>query len=117
MKSYGFTLGLSSTLQKIEQQESSVIRGGGFAGLRGLKRFRLASPDSRVARVDDFHLILGSDSFPLRERRRSDSQGSFIRPASSRFYQTARTSRDAPTGHKLFNHDSISLQPRRWAHI
>ena len=28
-----------------------------------------------------------------------------------------RTSRDAPTGHKLFNFISRSLQPRRWAHI
>ena len=28
-----------------------------------------------------------------------------------------RTSRDAPTGHKLFNFISTSLQPRRWAHI
>ena len=27
------------------------------------------------------------------------------------------TSRDAPTGHKLFNFISTSLQPRRWAHI
>ncbi len=27
------------------------------------------------------------------------------------------TTRDAPTGHKLFNFISTSLQPRRWAHI
>ena len=27
------------------------------------------------------------------------------------------TSRGAPTGHKLFNFISTSLQPRRWAHI
>ncbi len=26
-------------------------------------------------------------------------------------------SRDAPTGHKLFNFISTSLHPRRWAHI
>ena len=28
-----------------------------------------------------------------------------------------RTSRDAPTAHKLFNFIPTSLQPRRWAHI
>jgi hypothetical protein len=28
-----------------------------------------------------------------------------------------RTSHDAPTGHKLFNFTSTSLQSRRWAHI
>jgi hypothetical protein len=28
-----------------------------------------------------------------------------------------RTSRGAPTGHKLFNFTSFSFQSRRWAHI
>ena len=28
-----------------------------------------------------------------------------------------RTSRDAPTGHKLFKFIPTSFQPRRWAHI
>jgi hypothetical protein len=28
-----------------------------------------------------------------------------------------KASRGAPTGHKIFNLISTSLQPRRWAHI
>ncbi len=38
-------------------------------------------------------------------------------PSSNSPEKTKRTSRDAPTGHKLFNFISTSFQPRRWAHI
>ena len=93
MKSYRSTGRLISTARSIPQRESSVIRIGGFRTLRDLRRLRFVSSGSSVIWADDSSLISGSDDFRLLDRRRSDSQGSFIRPASSRQNQMARTRR------------------------
>ena len=70
-----------------------------------------------MSRVGGSGLIFGSSSLCVPVHSRSNRYRSFVRPASCLPDQMTRTSRDAPTGHKLFNCISFSLQPRRWAHI
>ena len=141
MKSYRYSPDLIAAVQEIPVPESSVncmsgfdeprgsepfrwassgsrvIRVGGFRALGDLRPFRFASSSSSVTRVGGSSLISGSSSSCLPARSRSDRHRSFVRPASNLPDQIARTSRDAPTGHKLFNRISTSLQPRRWAHF
>ena len=116
MKSYRFTSVLIAAYRKIPRRASSVTRVGGFRACRSLRRFRLASASSSVSRVRDSDLIFGSSSLCAPVHSRSDRYRSFVRPASCLPDQMTRTS-VAPTGHKLFNFISTSLQPRRWAHI
>ena len=117
MKSYRFTSVLIAAFRKILRQASSVTRVGGFRACRSLRRFRLPSASSSVSRVRDSDLIFGSSSLCAPVHSRSDRYHSFVRLLSYLPDQMTRTSRDAPTGHKLFNCISTSLQPRRWAHI
>ena len=117
LKSYRFTSVLIAAYRKIPRRASSVTRVGGFRALDGLRRLRLASASSSVSRVGGSSLIFGSSSLWVPVHSRSDRYRSFVRPASCPPDQMARTSRDAPTGHKLFNCISFSFQSRRWAHI
>ena len=117
MKSYRFTSVLIAAYGQIPRRASSVNRVGGFRACRSLRRFRLASASSSVSRVGDSGLIFGSSSLCVPLHSRSDRYRSFVRLVSYLPDQMARTSRDAPTGHKLFICISTSSQPRRWAHI
>ena len=117
MKSYRFTSVLIAAFRQIPRRASSVTRVGGFRALGDLRRFRLASASSSVSRVGGSGLIVGSSSLCVPVHSCSDRYRSFVRPASSLPDQMTRTSRDAPTGHKLFNFISFSFQSRRWAHI
>ena len=117
MKSYKFTSDLIAAFREIPMRGSSVIHVGGFRACRSLRRFRLASSGSSVTRVGGSCLIFCAGSSCLPDHSRSDSQSLSVRPASSLPDQMERTSRDAPTGHKLFNCISFSFQSRRWAHF
>ena len=57
------------------------------------------------------------DNTPITEAPFAIRGESGIFPPSTNNNLRSRTSRGAPTGHKLFNFISTSLQPRRWAHI
>ena len=93
MKSYRFTSVLIAAFRTSPFRTSSVICVGGSS------------------------LIFGASSSCWPDYSRSDSQSSSDRSASSLADQIGRTSRVAPTGHKLFNFFSSFLQSRRWAHF
>ena len=63
-----------------------------------------------------FARLSGSRRHPHRRHPHRCATNSFL-PSSHPMNPRSPTSRDAPTGHNLFNFISTSLQPRRWAHI
>ena len=104
-------------LWTVRESASRVIRCGEFGFSRDSRILRAARSGSSVIPIGQVKRprrpcfsslpILGpSDSQELSDLIHREGQD-----------KNQPTSRDAPTGHKLFNFISFSFQSRRWAHI
>ena len=104
-------------LWTVQESASRVIRCGEFGVSRDSRILREARSGSCVIPIGQVKRPRQPCFSRLPIPDPSGSQGLSDRVHREVQDKNQPTSRDAPTGHKLFNFISFSFQSRRWAHI